>query len=138
MFALLSKRLEEGYARGESGFILDGIPRTLIQAVSVLLLFLFSLQNSHLISTVSEYYYYSFPQETLDQIAQIDLVLNLKCSEEHRSALSETPLPPQEFLGSSILHSSVAIKSRRRQSLSVYAEEEVLLLFFFIFFSSYY
>ncbi|CAN6817673.1 unnamed protein product [Brassica oleracea var. botrytis] len=95
VFALLSKRLEEGYARGESGFILDGIPRTLIQA------------------------------ETLDQIAQIDLVLNLKCSEEHRSALSETPLPPQEFLGSSILHSSVAIKSRRRQSLSVYAEEEV-------------
>lgn len=72
------------------------------------------------------------PQETLDQIAQIDLVLNLKCSEEHRSALSETPLPPQEFLGSSILHSSVAIKSRRRQSLSVYAEEEVLLLFFFL------
>lgn len=35
VFALLSKRLEEGYARGESGFILDGIPRTLIQAVSV-------------------------------------------------------------------------------------------------------
>lgn len=95
VFALLSKRLEEGYARGESGFILDGIPRTLIQA------------------------------ETLDQIAQIDLVLNLKCSEEHRSALSETPLPPQEFLGSSILHSAVAIKSRRRESLSVYAEEEV-------------
>lgn len=41
VFALLSKRLEEGYARGESGFILDGIPRTLIQAVSVLLLFFF-------------------------------------------------------------------------------------------------
>ncbi|RID70952.1 hypothetical protein BRARA_C02924 [Brassica rapa] len=93
VFALLSKRLEEGYARGESGFILDGIPRTLIQA------------------------------ETLDQIAQIDLVLNLKCSEEHRAALGETPLPRQEFLGSSILHSPVAIKSRRTESLSVYAEE---------------
>ncbi|TXG60092.1 hypothetical protein EZV62_014665 [Acer yangbiense] len=32
IFALLSKRLEEGYCRGESGFILDGIPRTRIQA----------------------------------------------------------------------------------------------------------
>lgn len=34
IFALLSKRLEEGYYRGESGFILDGIPRTRMQAVS--------------------------------------------------------------------------------------------------------
>ena len=67
MFALLSKRLEEGYARGESGFILDGIPRTLIQAVSVVPLFFFFefLQNSHLISTVSEYYYSSFPRRKL-------------------------------------------------------------------------
>lgn len=29
---LLSKKLEEGYRRGENRFILDGIPRTLIQA----------------------------------------------------------------------------------------------------------
>ena len=34
IFALLSKRLEEGYHGGENGFILDGIPRTRIQAVS--------------------------------------------------------------------------------------------------------
>lgn len=34
IFGLLSKRLEEGYCKGESGFILDGIPRTKIQAVS--------------------------------------------------------------------------------------------------------
>lgn len=34
IFALLSKRLEEGYYRGENGFILDGIPRTRVQAVS--------------------------------------------------------------------------------------------------------
>lgn len=34
IFGLLSKRLEEGYYRGENGFILDGIPRTRIQAVS--------------------------------------------------------------------------------------------------------
>lgn len=37
IFALLSKRLEEGYCRGETGFILDGIPRTRIQAVSAVL-----------------------------------------------------------------------------------------------------
>ena len=36
IFGLLSKRLEEGYNRGENGFILDGIPRTRIQAVSLL------------------------------------------------------------------------------------------------------
>ncbi|XP_074302321.1 putative adenylate kinase 7, mitochondrial [Silene latifolia] len=48
IFGLLSKRLEEGYHRGESGFILDGIPRTLMQA------------------------------EVLDQIVDIDLVLNFK------------------------------------------------------------
>lgn len=34
IFGLLSKRLEEGYCRGETGFILDGIPRTKMQAVS--------------------------------------------------------------------------------------------------------
>ncbi|KAH6788176.1 P-loop containing nucleoside triphosphate hydrolases superfamily protein [Perilla frutescens var. hirtella] len=52
IFGLLSKRLEEGYCRGETGFILDGIPRTTIQA------------------------------EILDQIADIDLVLNLKKTEK--------------------------------------------------------
>lgn len=51
IFGLLSKRLEEGYYRGENGFILDGIPRTRIQA------------------------------EILDQIADIDLVVNFKCGE---------------------------------------------------------
>lgn len=50
IFGLLSKRLEEGYCRGETGFILDGIPRTRIQA------------------------------EILDQIADIDLVVNFKCT----------------------------------------------------------
>ncbi|KAK9271749.1 hypothetical protein L1049_002112 [Liquidambar formosana] len=53
IFGLLSKRLEEGYRRGETGFILDGIPRTRMQA------------------------------EILDQIADIDLVVNFKCTEEH-------------------------------------------------------
>ncbi|XWS30480.1 hypothetical protein CRYUN_Cryun24cG0121100 [Craigia yunnanensis] len=53
IFALLSKRLEEGYYGGENGFILDGIPRTRVQA------------------------------EILDQIADIDLVVNFKCTEEY-------------------------------------------------------
>ncbi|KAH7681120.1 Adenylate kinase/UMP-CMP kinase protein [Dioscorea alata] len=52
IFGLLSKRLEEGYHRGETGFILDGIPRTRIQA------------------------------EILDQITDIDLVVNFKCMED--------------------------------------------------------
>ncbi|KAK4712687.1 hypothetical protein R3W88_007200 [Solanum pinnatisectum] len=51
IFDLLSKRLEEGYCRGENGFILDGIPRTMFQA------------------------------EILDKVVDIDLVLNLKCSD---------------------------------------------------------
>lgn len=53
MFALLSKRLEEGYLRGDTGFILHGIPRTRFQAVSFfsnsvlkLLLHLIEILNS--------------------------------------------------------------------------------------------
>ncbi|CAI0457549.1 unnamed protein product, partial [Linum tenue] len=52
IFGLLSKRLEEGYSKGESGFILDGIPKTRMQA------------------------------EILDQIADIDLVVNFKSAEQ--------------------------------------------------------
>jgi adenylate kinase len=35
IFGLLTKRLEEGYHKGETGFILDGIPRNHMQAVSI-------------------------------------------------------------------------------------------------------
>ena len=34
IIGLLSKRLEVGEAKGESGFLLDGFPRTIRQAVS--------------------------------------------------------------------------------------------------------
>ncbi|KAL8153140.1 hypothetical protein V2J09_010900 [Rumex salicifolius] len=51
IFGLLTKRLEEGCSRGENGFILEGIPRTRMQA------------------------------EILDQIAEVDLALNFKCAD---------------------------------------------------------
>lgn len=49
VFALLSKRLEEGYSRGETGFILDGIPRTRIQAVRLFMFMNHELLNYLLI-----------------------------------------------------------------------------------------
>ncbi|XP_038685194.1 probable adenylate kinase 7, mitochondrial isoform X2 [Tripterygium wilfordii] len=51
ILGLLSKRLDDGYSRGETGFILDGVPRSQIQA------------------------------EILDQLAEIDLVVNFRCTE---------------------------------------------------------
>ncbi|MCD7455047.1 hypothetical protein HAX54_026924 [Datura stramonium] len=70
IFGLLSKRLEEGYCRGESGFILDGIPRSKVQA------------------------------EILDKTVDIDLVLNLKCAEDLVSKKNKSTglYPPLEFL----------------------------------------
>lgn len=70
IFGLLSKRLEEGYCSGESGFILDGIPRSRIQA------------------------------KILDKTVDIDLVLNLKCAENlvSKKDISTGLYPPLEFL----------------------------------------
>ncbi|XP_009604231.1 putative adenylate kinase 7, mitochondrial [Nicotiana tabacum] len=70
IFGLLSKRLEEGFCRGESGFILDGIPRSKIQA------------------------------EILDKTVDIDLVLNLKCAEGEMSKKDKSTglYSPLEFL----------------------------------------
>ncbi|KAL1313671.1 hypothetical protein HN51_040264 [Arachis hypogaea] len=52
IISLLSKRLADGEAKGESGFILDGFPRTISQA------------------------------EILERVIDIDLVVNLKLQEE--------------------------------------------------------
>ncbi|XP_028771410.1 probable adenylate kinase 7, mitochondrial [Neltuma alba] len=71
IFRLLSKRLEEGYLRGETGFILNGIPRTRIQA------------------------------EILDHIVHIDLVVNFKCSEQNfetKTLRAQAFNPSREYL----------------------------------------
>ncbi|KAL4377494.1 hypothetical protein GQ457_02G012350 [Hibiscus cannabinus] len=85
IFALLSKRLEEGYYGGENGVILDGIPRTRMQA------------------------------EILDQITDIDLVVNFKCSEEYMLKTSE----------SGVLHigNSKDVGSSWKKNVHVYSEQ---------------
>ncbi|KAL4367173.1 hypothetical protein GQ457_05G019320 [Hibiscus cannabinus] len=86
VFALLSKRLEEGSYGGENGFILDGIPRTTIQA------------------------------EILDQIADIDLVVNFKCSEEYMLKTSSE---------SELLHigNSKDVRSSLKKKVRAYSEQ---------------
>lgn len=97
IFGLLSKRLEEGYGKGETGFILDGIPRTRIQA------------------------------EILEQVADIDLVLNFKCKEgcflKNHSG-SHTCSTCQDILsvGNSKLSLNLHTKDNQTESSAVDAE----------------
>ena len=97
IFALLSKRLEEGNHRGESGFILDGIPRTRIQA------------------------------EILDQIVDVDLVVNFKDTEEQlvkKNLKSDTFSSCQEFLGlGSARFSSTDAASAWKEKFRIQAEQ---------------
>lgn len=85
IFALLSKRLEEGYYRGENGFILDGIPRTRMQA------------------------------EIVDQIVDIDLVVNFKCANENlvkQNLGTESSSACQEYLS---LSNSIPMRNLNMQ-----------------------
>ncbi|KAF4385774.1 hypothetical protein F8388_010330 [Cannabis sativa] len=95
IFALLSKRLEEGYCRGESGFILDGIPRTRIQA------------------------------EILDQIADIDLVVNFKSTEEH---LENNIGKCQKYMGKSnnASYKNLNLYPQNGQQVSTSTDSEIL------------
>ncbi|XP_044466541.1 probable adenylate kinase 7, mitochondrial [Mangifera indica] len=97
IFALLSKRLEEGYYRGDNGFILDGIPRTRIQA------------------------------EILDQIVDIDLVVNFKCTEKHlvkKKLDGEAFSPRWEFLSTrSSRFSTVEATAAWTEKFRIYAEQ---------------
>ncbi|KAG6382601.1 hypothetical protein SASPL_157317 [Salvia splendens] len=91
IFGLLSKRLEEGYCRGETGFILDGIPRTAIQA------------------------------EILDQIADIDMVLNLKCKEGF--VVKKTSLDNGIYSPSQELNPMANSDCILKEKLAMYAEQ---------------
>ncbi|KAL5797162.1 hypothetical protein ACOSQ2_001982 [Xanthoceras sorbifolium] len=97
IFALLSKRLEEGYCRGESGFILDGIPRTKIQA------------------------------EILDQIVDVDLVVNFKNTEEQlvkKTLECDTFSPCQELLGmGSARFSATDAATAWKEKFRIHAEQ---------------
>ncbi|GJN39800.1 hypothetical protein PR202_gb28942 [Eleusine coracana subsp. coracana] len=120
IFGLLTKRLEEGYHKGETGFILDGIPRTRMQA------------------------------EILDEIVDIDLVLNFKCADDclmkkqsrsdvcsHCGQLFDTSNSAsancKPFLGSYQWHSQaesagvVGLGDSRMEKLRTYAKQTKIL-----------
>ncbi|XP_057461503.1 adenylate kinase-like [Actinidia eriantha] len=120
---LLSKRLETGEAKGESGFILDGFPRTIRQA------------------------------EILDEVTDIDLVINLKLpesvllekclgrricsecgknfnvasinfkSENGRPGISMAPLPPPPQCVSKLITRSDDTEAVVKERLRVYNEQ---------------
>lgn len=93
IFGLLTKRLEEGCSRGEKGFILEGIPRTRMQA------------------------------ELLDQIAEVDLALNFKCSD---NCMMHTQLGNGlnfHLQGSQQVQASCSDGAAWREKLRAYAEQ---------------
>jgi len=55
IISLLSKRLESGEAKGDSGFILDGFPRTINQAVSIFAVF---KRDCYYVNSVSFSFYF--------------------------------------------------------------------------------
>ncbi|KAB1218021.1 Adenylate kinase 1, mitochondrial [Morella rubra] len=71
---LLSKRLEAGETRGETGFILDGFPRTIRQAEAIAN----EKDNVALVILADG----KFLKEILERVTDIDLVINLKLREE--------------------------------------------------------
>ncbi|KAG6747177.1 hypothetical protein POTOM_049558 [Populus tomentosa] len=93
IFGLLSKRLEDGYYKGETGFILDGIPRSRLQA-KYLFLGVFLWDRGRIVYVVestlpdtdlSDLFSFSFEsvKEILDQLVEIDLVVNFRCTDDY-------------------------------------------------------
>ncbi|THG13284.1 hypothetical protein TEA_000157 [Camellia sinensis var. sinensis] len=95
---LLSKRLEAGEAKGESGFILDGFPRTIRQALAEIVNQGKLVSDEIIINLLSKrleageakgesgFILDGFPRtirqaEILDEVTDIDLVVNLKLPE---------------------------------------------------------
>ncbi|GAV57040.1 ADK domain-containing protein, partial [Cephalotus follicularis] len=96
IFALLSKRLEEVYCRVETGFILDGVPRTRLQA------------------------------EILGHVADIDLVVNFKCTGGYlvkKKLRNESFAPPGEFCSMAKSGSTSDRGSVWKEKSHVFAEQ---------------
>ncbi|GAB2240907.1 hypothetical protein Droror1_Dr00021425 [Drosera rotundifolia] len=100
IFGLLSNRLEEGYDRGETGFILEGIPRTRLQA------------------------------EILDQLADIELVVNFKCCEGRipgDRTISDGCTPSHATKNPTTISSKLSQDGSEPKVLAFYAEQRKLL-----------
>ncbi|KAL9275117.1 putative adenylate kinase 7, mitochondrial [Drosera capensis] len=100
IFGLLLNRLEEGYDRGETGFILEGIPRTRVQA------------------------------EILDQLADIDLVVNFKCCEgriQGDRTCSDGCTPSHATKNPTTIGSKLSQDSSKPKVSAFYAEQRKLL-----------
>ncbi|XP_047336578.1 adenylate kinase 1, chloroplastic [Impatiens glandulifera] len=123
IISLLSKRLEAGEAKGESGFILDGFPRTIRQA------------------------------EIMDDVTDIDLVVNLRLPEEilvekclgrricnecgknfnvatinvkgenGRPAITMAPLPPPQQCASKLITRADDTEEVVKERLRIYSEK---------------